>query len=184
MTDRLPRVAGVLGPSAFIASWVVAGALRDGYDPVHDAISRLAELGAANRWIVTTGMVTFGFSVIVFGRMLPKPAALLALVAGLASLAVAAFPCTEGCPGSGSFTDIAHVIAAATHYVALVGMALLASRTPGARIVVLGAGVALLLHGTGIGSNGALQRLGLTTLDAWMIATATSSRPRERSGTS
>jgi hypothetical membrane protein len=150
----------------------VAGSIRDGYDPMTDAISRLAEIGAPNRWIVTTGMVTFGVAVIVFGRSLPRRAAWLAVVAGVASLAVAAFPCTEGCPGGGSFTDVAHVLAAGVHYVALVGMALLASRSPVVRVVVLGAGTALLLHGSGIGPNGALQRLGLTTLDAWMIARA------------
>lgn len=174
--DRPPppasRASGIIGPVVFISSWVIAGAIRDGYDPVHDAISRLAEIGAPNRWIVTTGITVFGLAVIVFGRMLPTPARALAAIAGLSSLAVAVFPCTEGCPGAGSFTDVAHSVAAGTHYVALVGMAFFASRSTALRGVVLTGGSFLLLHGIGIGPNGAFQRLGLTTLDGWMILTS------------
>ena len=181
--QRLARTAGIAGPLVFITSWVVAGSIRDGYDPVHDAISRLAELGAPDRWIVTSGIVVFGVAVMVFGRMLPPLAGWLAIAAGLGSLAVATFPCTEGCPGSGTVTDVAHVIAAGAHYIALVGMALFASRSRVVQAVVLLAGLVLLLHGTGIGPNGAFQRLGLTTLDVWMIVTGlrpetTIGRPR------
>jgi hypothetical membrane protein len=169
---RVAQIAGVVGPVVFITSWVVAGALRDGYDPMHDAISRLAELGAPNRWIVTAGMVTFGAAVPIFARLLSPGARLFAVVAGLSSLAVAAFPCSEGCPGDGEFTDTAHGLAAGAHYVSLIAMGLVASRSVAARAVVLAAGGALLLHASGIGPNGGLQRLGLTTLDLWMITLA------------
>jgi hypothetical membrane protein len=172
----------VVGPFVFIVSWVVAGALRDGYDPVHEAISRLAELGAPNRWIVTTGMATFGIACIFVGRAWKVHAGLVgvALVAaGIASLFVAAFPCTEGCPGSGSFTDVAHTLSAGTHYIAFAGGTLVAARLARSarfRSWSLAAGVAgagaLIVHATGAGPNGLFQRIGLTTLDLWLASMA------------
>ena len=43
---RLGAVCGVLGPTAFVTGWVVTGARTPGYDPLTDAISRLAAEGA------------------------------------------------------------------------------------------------------------------------------------------
>ena len=151
---------------------MVAGALRSGYDPVTDAISRLAELGAPNRWIVTSGMVAFGLGVLAFAGLLQRAATTALIVAGLASFAVAAFPCTQGCPGGGSFTDVAHVVAAAAFYVSFVLVPLLHHRRGPAVAVAIVAAVALALHGGGIGPNGLLQRVGLTLLDAWLLVTA------------
>src|SRR5688500_6922534 len=108
ISRRTRAVAGIAGPTAFIASWLIAGWLREGYDPVNDAISRLAELGAPNRWIVSTGMVTFGGACLLFAPRLNRPASSVLSVAGVASLVVAAFPCTEGCPGPGTVTDAGH----------------------------------------------------------------------------
>jgi hypothetical protein len=103
---------------------------------------------------------------------LRKAAAVALGVAGVASVAVAVFPCTEGCPGPGSFTDTAHVVAAGAFYVSFVLVPVLQARSP-THVVVAGvAGVALALHGGGIGPNGLLQRVGLTLLDGWLIATA------------
>ena len=59
-------VAGVVGPSAFVAAWAIAGARRDGYSPVDDAISRLAEVGASSRPVMNAGFVTFGVAVPTF----------------------------------------------------------------------------------------------------------------------
>ena len=117
-------------------------------------------------------MVVFGIGCLLFAGLLRKPAAISMTVAGLASFGVAAFPCTEGCPGFGSFTDTAHILFAGLHYTAFGLTPALQSRRPG--VLVLGglAGVALLIHATGLGPNGLFQRIGLTTLDAWMIATA------------
>lgn len=146
--------------------------MRRGYDPVTDAISRLAELGAPNRWIVTTGIVAFGLGALLFAPRLKRPAAVALALAGVASFAVALFPCTEGCPGPGTFTDTAHVVAAAAFYVSFVLVPILQAEAT-IHVVIAGvAGTALALHGGGIGPNGLLQRAGLTLLDGWLAVTA------------
>ena len=161
-----------MAPLYFISCWVYAGAIRDGYNPVRDAISRLAELGAPNRYIVTSGMVVFGVGCLLFAGLLRKPASISMTVAGLASFGVAAFPCTEGCPGFGSLTDTAHILFAGLHYVSFGLTPVLHSRKPVVLTIAGLAGLALLIQATGLGPNGLFQRIGLTTLDAWLIATA------------
>lgn len=185
MRHRTSLVAGITGPLTFILSWVVAGMLREGYDPVTDAISRLAEIGAPQRWIVTTGMIAFGIATLIFARgpvgdTSPSTRWFL-VIAGFSSFAVAAFPCTAGCPGLGSTAvDTAHVIAAGVHYVALTNapLSIWAARRsergyPRFCLIVGGAaGIALFCQAVGLGPNGLMQRIGLTLNDAWMIATA------------
>ena len=183
MDARTRAAAGIVGPVAFISSWVIAGALRDGYDPIAQAISRLAESGAPNRWIVTAGMVTFGISALVFAsamRTFTKPGAFFMVVAGISSFGVAAFPCTSGCPGLGStFFDTAHVVVAGVHYLALTNAPLSIwwerRSGPYARfclVMAVATGVALTGQALGLGTNGLMQRIGITLSDVWMIATA------------
>lgn len=184
--------AGIAGPLAFILSWVVAGMMRDGYDPVTEAISRLAETGAPQRWIVTAGMIAFGVATLIFvrgpaGDTSPSTRWFL-VIAGFSSFAVAAFPCTAGCPGLGSTAvDTAHVIAAGVHYVALTNapLSIWAARRgergyPRFCLIIGGAaGIALLCQAVSIGPNGLMQRIGLSLNDAWMIATAVMLSRRE-----
>ena len=157
---------------------MVAGLLRENYSHVQEAISRLAEQGAPNRWIVTTGMTVFGVSCIAFSPVVEEGRKPLFL-AGLASLGVAAFPCSPGCPGAGELTDTAHTIAAGTIYVALTAApaanALRSSSRPYARYslaTAIVAGTALAVHAFGEGPNGLFQRIGLTTNDLWLVVTA------------
>ena len=183
MDTRVRATAGIVGPVAFISAWVIAGALRDGYDPVIQAISRLAESGAPNRWIVTAGMITFGVSALVFASVMKqftKPGAFFMVVAGLSSFGVAAFPCTSGCPGIGStFFDTAHVVVAGIHYVALTNapLAIWWERRTGryalfCLVMATATGLALTAQALGIGPNGLMQRTGITLSDVWMITTA------------
>ena len=46
----------------FVAAWITAGALEDGYSHAHDYVSELGSDGAANPWIVNTGIVLLGLS--------------------------------------------------------------------------------------------------------------------------
>ena len=156
----------------FATSWIVGGLLREGYDPINDAISELAALGTSRRWLVTSGMVSFGLGALAFSPELRGAARASLAVAGAASLGVAAFPCTEGCPGWGEFTDNGHAVAAGIHYVAFASTPLLASRSPVSRTAALIAAVALGSHVAGLGPNGLMQRIGLSTLDLWLAATA------------
>ena len=180
MRDRR-AFAAIVAPVVFITSWVVAGLMRDGYDPVTDAISRLAELGAPNRWIVTTGMVSFGVGCLVFAPVLRRSstaASISMVVAGIASLGVAAFPCTAGCPGPDGFdTNLGHVVSAGIHYLAFGAVPFLVARRVEGRyrsfclVAGLCASLALGAHAAGLGPNGLLQRTGLTILDLWLVLT-------------
>ena len=172
MTRRVRAWAGIAGVCVFVTSWVSAGLLRDGYSPIHDAISRLAELGAPHRWIVVTGMVAFGLGALVFAGVLRRDASIAMTVAGISSFGVALFPCSEGCPGPETVTDTGHILFAGAHYVSLTLVPILQSRSVLARGVTVMAGIALGLHALGIGPNGALQRIGLSTLDAWLVISA------------
>ncbi len=172
--NRQFALGAVVGPLVFISTWLIAGVLRDGYDPVNQAISELADLEAPNRWIVTTGMCVFGIGCLLFSTRLSGPAQISLAIAGVSALAVAAFPCSGGCPGavSGNFTDKAHVVAATIQYVSLALTPLLLGRTPFNIAAFAIGGLALAMQGAGIGPNGMMQRIGLTVLDIWLMATA------------
>lgn len=186
--DRLCAWCGVLAPSSFVGAWLVGGVVVDGYDPLVDAISRLAAEGAATRPLMTAGFVAFGVLVPVWARTLGSLLGSTTLrgvvtVAGLATLAVAALPLTQ----QGDTTqDALHAVAAGTGYMAmaatpLVAAPLLRQRGHGraaALSLAVGAVSALSLVGTllvgedGQVGSGGLQRLGLTVVDAWHVATA------------
>jgi hypothetical protein len=153
----------------------VGGAVTDGYSPVRDAISHLAELGALTRPWMTAGMVAFGIGVPVFGLGLRKavdgPAWLAAIAAGAGSLAVAAVPLRPGedVPG--------HAVAASFAYLTVSLVPLLAAPHLRGRwraaSIAAGVGAGVCLAATAIGpAHGLFQRAGLTIVDAWIIAMA------------
>lgn len=175
---RLGAVCGVLGPTAFVAGWAVNGARTPGYEPLRDAISRLAAEGAATRTSMTACFVVFGVLIPVWARVLAReldrPALLpVVTLAGLATLAVAALPLTE--PG-GSPQDAGHAAAALTGYVAMAATPLVAARAllPADRraSVVTGAVAAAALLVSVVTGSGGAQRLGLTVVDAWHVVVA------------
>ena len=176
---RLGAACVVLAPTAFVTGWLVNGARTPGYDPLRDAISRLAAEGAATRTGMTACFVVFGVLVPVWARTLARELDRPALgpvvtVAGLATLAVAALPLTEQ---GGQLQDAGHAAAALTGYVAMAATPLVAARAlpPGPRRASVLTGVlsaAALLASVVTGSGGA-QRLGLTVVDAWHVVVAT-----------
>ena len=173
----MKAVAGVLGPTAFVAAWAIAGARRDGYSPVDDAISRLAELGASSRPLMNAGFVTFGVAVPTFAvaarQALGTPATAALVVAGLSTLGVAATPLGPG-------PDTAHGVFAGIGYIAMAATPVLADRRRGAMVSAL---AAASLVATTIGpAHGLFQRLGLGVVDAWIVATALRQRRENRSG--
>ena len=172
MRRRAGPVLAIAGVASFVLAWTTLGAVRKGYDPVEDAISQLAELGAPHRELMTAGIIAFGVGSISFAPSLGRKAGVALALAGVGSMGVAAYPCTEGCPGPGELTDTGHFLAAGLHYVAFTATPLLASRSRPARLAAAVAAVALGMHAIGIGPNGLLQRVGLTTLDAWLVAAA------------
>ena len=176
---RLGAVCGIAGPAAFVLAWAVNGARTPGYDPLQDAISQLAREGAATRPSMTAGFVVFGLLVPVWAPVLARalgvpPLRPVVTVAGLATLAVAALPLTrEG----GTAQDAWHAAAAFTGYVAMAATPLvaargLAGRARAASLAVGTVSAAALVASVVVDGGGALQRLGLTVVDAWHVAVA------------
>jgi hypothetical protein len=125
--------AGIFGPVAFVATWAVAGAASVGYDPVGQAISELAAVGAPTRAWMSAAFVVFGLTALPFAGALQvvlppggRRVALAVSACGLGTIGAAVFPCTAGCPGAGaSATDTGHAITATIGYLALVAAPLL-----------------------------------------------------------
>jgi hypothetical membrane protein len=177
---RLTALGGVVGPAGFVAAWAVGGAVATHYSPVDDAISRLAAVDAPTRTLMTSGFVTFGVGVPLYGvalrARLPGPAWASAVTTGLATLGVAAFPLDRS-----STVDLLHGACASVGYVTLAGIPLLAAgplwrdghRRAAAASVAAGAVAGACLVATLAGSrHGFFQRAGLTTGDAWVVASA------------
>jgi hypothetical membrane protein len=181
--DRLGALCGVLGPAAFVGAWVVGSAVTDGYDPVRQAISELARAGAATQPLMTTGLVVFGALIPVWGftlaRVLDEPRLGVSVsVAGLATLGVALFPLTRE---QEQPQDVAHAVSAGIGYVAmaaspLIGAAALRRRGRRSAAVASAAvgivSAAALVASLALDATGALQRLGLTVVDAWYVVLA------------
>lgn len=182
--NRLGTACGLLAPVSFVAGWAVCGALRDGYDPVQQAISQLAREGTPNRLGMTAGFVGFGLLLPVFARQLPRlldagPALRTsATVAGLSTLAVAAFPLQRQAGGPG---DAVHAAVAGIGYLAMAVSPALAvgplarsgrRAAAGASGAVSAASALALVASLTTGPTGLWQRVGLGVVDAWFAAVA------------
>ena len=183
ISTRRLALGGVIGPTSFIGAWLV-GALTTAvdYSMVDDAISRLAAVGADSRALMTTGFVTFGVALPVFGaamrRHLGGSGSIASVTPGLATLAVAATPLDRS-----STVDTLHGVFATAGYVSLFAVPLLSfgplRRGSHDRLAIAGAAaatvstVSLVLSSTTL-PTGFFQRLGLTATDLWIIALAVS----------
>jgi len=164
----------------FVASWVLLGAVKARYSPLHDPISDLAAVHASTRVSMTAAFVVFALGMVFYARALRSalegPAWLAALTTGLATLGVAAFPLDHS-----SAIDSVHGVFAGLGYVTLAATALLSARpllrrTRGAWAVlaaITGSASAIALALTLGGSfHGLWQRSGLTAGDIWVVASA------------
>jgi hypothetical membrane protein len=164
---------------------VIAGVRAKGYSPANDAISRLAAADAPTRWLMTAGFVCFGIGVPVFSivlrRTVPGPAWVAAAVSGFATLGVAASPIHVS-----STVSAIHGVCASIGYIALALVPLLAAPTlrrqarhrAAAASIIVAAVVGACLGATSVAeANGLFQRLGLTIVDAWLVAAAIALAP-------
>lgn len=171
---------GVAGPVLFIAAWALGGAIEAGYSPVHEPISRLAAVDASVRLLMTTGLVAFGLALLLHAGALraavPGPAWKAAFATGVATFGVVAFPL-----GQTSMTDAVHGAFAIAAYATVVAVPLLAARPLAASgrrgvarlSVATGVVSGLCLAATVLGATpGLLQRVGLTLVDLWIVASA------------
>ena len=183
-SPRLAGVCGLLAPVSFVGAWAVCGAVWDGYDPVEQAISQLARVGAPTRPGMSAGMVAFGLLLPVFAQRLPR---LLGAgtglrtsmtVAGLSTVAVAALPLQREAGGTG---DALHAVAAGIGYLAMAASPALGAvglaRTGRRNAAVASAAVSVaclagLAASLTVGPTGLWQRAGLGVVDAWFATCA------------
>ena len=175
---RAAVLGGVVGPAAFIAAWGVLGATRADYEPTTRYISDLAAIGAPTRPWMTAGFVAYGIGLPLYGVAVRaygrRAIGSLAIVTGLSTLGVAAFPL-----GAGS--SHGHVIAAGIGYatiaaIPVVGAVRLArGRRFGWAALSAAVGVAsatALVVSTKGAHPGLWQRTGLTLSDVWVAGHA------------
>lgn len=168
----------MLGPVAFVGAWALAGARTPGYDPLSDAISRTAAAGAPQRHLMTAGLVAYAAGLaagaVALRAAVPGPAWVASAVNSAATLGVALTPLEHS-----AALDAAHAATATTGYVSLALTPLLASRPlaaaghrrAAAASVATGAAIGACLAATALTDDpGLLQRVGLTTGDAWLVA--------------
>lgn len=180
------------GVCGYVLTWLLAGQLIPGYDPVTQAISETFDLGAPAlpRLLMSIALVATGALLVAFGpaldRLAPghgRAATWLAMASGVATMLVAAAPCTAACPGFGTSTmDSLHVGLAGFGYVCLIGAPIaLAWRVRrahpsmaawSAAIGVVAGGLFLVSATFDIGMHGLVQRGYNTLADAWYVATA------------
>ena len=177
---RRCALGGIIGPTAFVVAWSIGSGLASHYSAIDDAISRLAEVGAPTRALMTAGFVVFGVGLPIYSlalrEALPGWSWGTAAATGLATLGVAAAPL-----GRSSYGDTVHGLFAGAGYITLALTPLLAAgplrragRPAWARLSIavgVGAGISLLAT-TATELNGLFQRLGLTAVDVWIVATA------------
>ncbi len=171
---RLLLLGGVAGPAAFVGAWLVGGLLREGYDPVEQTISRLAEQGAPTQPLMTAGFVAFGVLVPAYAsRLRPGSLRLAATASGLATLGVAATPLS---PAGGTTLDSLHYVAAATGYAAQAASPLLGAtalpRPALSRAVGVACAASLVASLVDSRRAGLWQRLGLGLVDVWFAVLA------------
>ncbi|MDQ2651292.1 MAG: DUF998 domain-containing protein [Actinomycetota bacterium] len=178
---RWRALGGVVGPAAFIGAWSILGTTVDGYSPVDDPISRLAALGADTRPGMTAGLLVFAAGVTGLAAELRRSPAMgdawiPALITAGGAVGIALTPLDSSLGGA------AHGTAAGVSYASLALVPLLASRALRAtgRRRLAGASLAagLVCAGSLAASvlvddrTGLWQRLGLTTGDVWLMASA------------
>jgi hypothetical protein len=176
---QLLALGGVIGPVTFVGAWATAGSSTAGFSSVQGAISDLAAVGAPTRVTMTIGFVGFGLGAIAFGLALHDTlegrAWIAAIATGACTLGVAAAP-LGGWTGDG-----VHATFAGLGYATLVALPALAARPLAdhdragwarASVAVSTVSAVCLLASTLGPAHGLWQRLGLSTGDAWIVATA------------
>ena len=183
ISARTAATCGITGPVVFVGGWLVNGLRTEGYDPLRDAISQLARVGAPTRLSMSACFVVFGVLVPLWAPTVARELATPALrpavtVAGLATVAVAALPLTRE---PGGTQDLLHALTAGTGYVAMALTPLLAAgglrRLGRPRAADLSAAVGVvsavsLVLTVVTDMSGLFQRLGLGVVDAWHVVIA------------
>jgi hypothetical membrane protein len=186
-------MAGVTGPSAFTAAWIIASLRQPGYPFTQIQISGLAAPGARDPWIMIAGFLVLGGSLIVFGLALrrqlgeARPGPLLIGIAGALTLAAGLLRRDHVLLTTGpeSWHNHAHNVVSAVLYLLLIAVPLtlawrlreeprwrpLAGLLAGAALAS-GAILVIFVSGAAAPWDGTMQRLGVSLPLAGLIAVA------------
>jgi hypothetical protein len=180
LPSRLGALSGIAAPASFITGWMVGGSRAKGYDPLKDAISQLARVGAPTRPLMTAGFLGFSARAPFWARTISGSLAEPRLKASIGAAVVGTVG-VAALPLGASFGDGPHAAAAGLAYVGMAitptfgGRALARDghhRSAQASYVVTGISGAALVASLVGAYDGGFQRLGLTVVDAWFIAMA------------
>jgi hypothetical protein len=199
---RLVAWLALLAQPAFVASWIVAGALQPGYSHVRSGVSVLGAKDAAHPWIVNSGLVLLGLSIAVLApcllRVLPRRrastvAAALFVTSGVLFALIAAFPidCDLAAHACRARFDAGELSASTDVHLWLslaFDLAFVATPFALARVLwpspvaagALGSGVfgvaftvaSFVADGAADGAGGIVQRIGFVPLHAWVVIVA------------
>ena len=178
---RVRAAFGAIGPIAFVAAWTIGGLTTEAdYSFVDDAISRLAAVGADSRPLMTLGFIVFGVSLTIYASAMrsamPGPAWIFTAATGAATLAVAALPLDRS-----ATVDQFHGVAAGIGYLTLIAIPLAAAaslRSRGRPLLATTGLIASTLAAIALAASlvvdahGLFQRVGLTSVDAWLVLSA------------
>jgi Protein of unknown function (DUF998) len=198
---RVRAAAGIVGPLAFTAAWVASTLRQDGYAVAREQLSGLAAPDARDPWVMTTGFLTLGASVVLFasaleealgGRRRAGPGPMLVRLAGLGAVAAGILRRDHMLlppPGTAvpqSWVNDGHDLSSVVVYAALVAAPLVLARRLAAEpawrplaVPTLAIGIAnLVLLGLFASKvvepwNGIVQRVAVSIPLAWTVLVAT-----------
>jgi hypothetical membrane protein len=189
-------MAGVIGPAAFTAAWIVASLRQRGYPFTQIQISGLAAPGARDPWVMIAGFLVLGGSLIVFGlaqrRQLGEsgqagPGPLLLQIAGALTVAAGLLRRDHMLLTTGpeSWHNYAHNVVSAALYLLLIAAPLTLAwrlrKEPrwrsitgplAAAALVSGVILVIFISGAATPWEGTLQRLGVSLPLAGLVVVA------------
>jgi hypothetical membrane protein len=199
-TANITRMAGVAGPTLFVAAVIASGVLVPGYDSVKQVISELTARGGPGEhlpilaisivYVPALLLGLFGIGLLQDTAM--RGTGLLILVSAALRLITGTFPCDAGCDMSNpSLTQRVHMLSAIANSVVLsaaaatlavrlfrrrqsLGMAAYSLATAALAPVFF---AMLLAGGSGGPYKGLYQRISLGLMQAWLVALAVWSWP-------
>jgi hypothetical membrane protein len=111
-------VSAALSPVLLVSAWLWAGAVQPAsYSPMRQTVSVMAGLAGTDRWIMTTALLAVGGCHLITAAgltALRRPARMLLVIAGAASIGIALFPepATGSTPAHLAFTALGAAVIA------------------------------------------------------------------------
>ena len=111
---RILAAAGIAAGLAWAGAVIYCGAIRQGYDPVNQFVSELAERGSSTETVMRItgfylpGLLVLAFAAFLLIRSAGWAVAGLLIIHAAGRLTAGMFPCDPGCPVRGSISQAVH----------------------------------------------------------------------------